>query len=52
MSEELRAQDRAQWQWRVGCMGRPLPGAALDDCADELKGIANYEGICNPSLQF
>ena len=25
-------------------MGRPLPGAALEDSADELKGIANYEG--------
>ncbi|KAL3154440.1 hypothetical protein ABBQ32_013910 [Trebouxia sp. C0010 RCD-2024] len=44
LSEEVKAQDRAQWQWRMGCMGRPLPGASLEDSADELKGIANYEG--------
>ena len=44
VSEELKGQEKAQWQWRVGCMGRPLPGAALEDSADELKGIANYEG--------
>ena len=43
--EEVKAQERAQWQWRLGCLGRPLPGAALEDSADELKGIANYEGL-------
>ena len=25
-------------------MGRPLPGPALEDSAEDLKGIANYEG--------
>ncbi|DBB03876.1 TPA: hypothetical protein ACH3X1_012963 [Trebouxia sp. C0004] len=44
LAEEVKAQERAQWQWRLGCMGRPLPGAALEDSADDLKGIANYEG--------
>ncbi|KAA6424621.1 MAG: radial spoke head 1 protein [Trebouxia sp. A1-2] len=44
VAEEVKAEERAQWQWRLGCMGRPLPGAALEDSADDLKGIANYEG--------
>ena len=42
--EELKAQERGQWQWRLSCMGRPLPGTALEDSAEELKGIANFEG--------
>ena len=52
LSEELKAQDSAQWQWRVGCLGRPMPGASLEDSADELKGIANYEGIETCSISF
>jgi len=51
VAEEVKAQERAQWQWRLGCMGRPLPGAALEDSADDLKGIANYEGLCSCILQ-
>ena len=46
LSEEVKAQERAQWQWRLGCMGRPLPGATLEDSAEDLKGIASYEGRC------
>ena len=44
ISQEVKAEEQMQWQWRLGCMGRPLPGAALEDSADDLKGIANYEG--------
>ena len=47
LAEEVKAEERGQWQWRLGCMGRPLPGAALEDSADDLKGIANYEGLCS-----
>ena len=45
LAEEVKAEERGQWQWRLGCMGRLLPGAALEDSADEFKGIANYEGL-------
>ena len=40
----MKNQERGQWQWRLSCMGQPLPGAALEDSAEDLKGIANYEG--------
>lgn len=42
--EDLKAQEKGQWQWRLGCMGRPLAGPALEDSAEELKGTANFEG--------
>ena len=48
--DELKAQERGQWQWRLGCMGRPLAGAALEESAEELKGIANFEGAASACL--
>ena len=50
ISQEIKAEEQMQWQWRLGCMGRPLPGAALEDSADDLKGIANYEGTQSSSF--
>ena len=50
MPDDLKAQERGQWQWRLGCMGRPLAGAALEESAEELKGIANFEGAASACL--
>ena len=44
MPAELTAQEAAQWQWRLRCMGLMLPGASFEDITDVLKGIASYEG--------
>ena len=44
LTPELLKEQAAQWVWRLRCTGLMLGLPSLDEAAEDLKGIASYDG--------
>ena len=44
LTPELLKQQAAQWVWRLRCIGLMLALPSLDEAAEDLKGLASYDG--------
>ena len=44
LTPELLKEQAAQWMWRLRCTGLMLALPSLDEAAEDLKGLASYEG--------
>ena len=44
LTPELLKEQAAQWVWRLRCTGLMLALPSLDEAAEDLKGLASYDG--------